>query len=236
MVSARPNRAEHFLRFGGGEDELHVGRRLLDHLQQGVETLLGDHVGFVDDVDLVAAVDRCEEGPLSQIPGLVDATVGRRVDLDDIDAAGTPTGEISTGLALAAGLGCGAFSAVEAARQDACARGLAATAGAGEKIGMVDPVVHQRPLQRLGDLLLADDLGEGLWAVAAIQRQRGLGPLDMFAGPAAGVDSVHQGCRRRRISDLYHCLGRLLDRGLRAEKIGTVLGGVILGFGEVVLE
>ncbi|GAA3362796.1 hypothetical protein GCM10017744_054930 [Streptomyces antimycoticus] len=36
---------------------------------------------------------------------------------------------------------------------------------------MVDPVVAQRLLQRAGDMLLPDDLREGLGAVAAVQRE-----------------------------------------------------------------
>ncbi|GAA1016265.1 hypothetical protein GCM10009564_51110 [Streptomyces thermogriseus] len=37
---------------------------------------------------------------------------------------------------------------------------------------MVDPVVAQRLLQRDGDMLLPDDLGERLRAIAAVQRER----------------------------------------------------------------
>ncbi|GBQ03987.1 hypothetical protein SSP531S_54760 [Streptomyces spongiicola] len=36
---------------------------------------------------------------------------------------------------------------------------------------MIDPVVPQRLLQRVGDMLLPDDLGEGLGTVAAVQRE-----------------------------------------------------------------
>ncbi|GAA2309634.1 hypothetical protein GCM10010376_28860 [Streptomyces violaceusniger] len=36
---------------------------------------------------------------------------------------------------------------------------------------MVDPVVAQRLLQRAGDMLLPDDLREGLGSVAAVQRK-----------------------------------------------------------------
>ena len=45
---------------------------------------------------------------------------------------------------------------------------------------MIDPVVGQGTLQRLGDVLLADDLGKRVRSVAAVERERG----------AAGARSV----------------------------------------------
>ena len=54
VVGPRSNGADDLVRLGRGEDELHVLRRLLDDLEQGVETLSRDHVRLVDDVDLVA--------------------------------------------------------------------------------------------------------------------------------------------------------------------------------------
>ncbi|GFH64508.1 hypothetical protein Sgou_52620 [Streptomyces gougerotii] len=37
---------------------------------------------------------------------------------------------------------------------------------------MIDPVVPQRLLQRVGDMFLPDDLGERLRAITAVQRER----------------------------------------------------------------
>ena len=69
------------------------------------------------------------------------------------------------------GSAIGALLAVERAGEDPGARGLAAAAGAGEEVGVVDPVVRQRRAQRLGDVVLADDLGERLGPVAAVERE-----------------------------------------------------------------
>ena len=66
---------------------------------------------------------------------------------------------------------CSQFSARARMRADG---GLAAAARAGEEVGVVDPVVRQRRAQRLGDVVLPDDLGEGLGPVAAVQREGGL--------------------------------------------------------------
>jgi len=55
-VVVRPgsNSGEDLVRVGRGEDEAHVLGWLLDQFQQGVKSGRGNHVGFVDDVDLVA--------------------------------------------------------------------------------------------------------------------------------------------------------------------------------------
>ena len=85
VVGARADGRQHLVGLGRGEDEPQVRRRLLDQLEQGVEALRGDHVGLVDDVDLVLVAHRREERLLAQVTRVVDATVGRRVDLDDVD-------------------------------------------------------------------------------------------------------------------------------------------------------
>ena len=73
-------------------------RRLLDELEQRVEALLRDHVGLVDDVDLVAGRRRRVERPLAQVAGVVDSAVAGRVDLDDVEAAGAAAGQVLAGL------------------------------------------------------------------------------------------------------------------------------------------
>ena len=95
VVGPGTNRPDDLLRLGRREDELDVRRGLLDEFQQGVEALRGDHVGLVDDVDLVPRVHRGEEGPLTQITGVVDAAVGGRVNLDDVDRSGAATGQVA---------------------------------------------------------------------------------------------------------------------------------------------
>ena len=53
---------------------------------------------------------------------------------------------------------------------------------------MIDPVVPQGLLQRVGDMLLPDDLGERLGAIAAVQRKgrhayEVIGPTDNSGPP-----------------------------------------------------
>ncbi len=169
MVRSRADRADDLLGLGRGEDELQVLRRLLDHLQQGVETRRGDHVRLVDDVDLVTTGGGSEEGLLAQVTGVVYAAVRGGVDLDHVDRAGAVAREVEAGPALAAGRRRRPLLAVQAAGEDAGARRLPAAPRATEQVRVVDPVVAQGLLQRLSDMLLPDDLREGLGAVAAIQ-------------------------------------------------------------------
>lgn len=166
-----PDGPDHLLRLGGGKNELEVLRRLLDHLQQGVEARRGDHVGLVDDVDLVAAGGGPEEGLLPQVTGVVHTTVRGGVDLDDVDRPRSVARQVLAGLACAAGLGSGTLLTVQAPRQDPRAGGLATASGPAEQVRVIDPVVPQGLHQGDSDMLLPDDLGERLGAVAAVQRK-----------------------------------------------------------------
>ncbi len=171
VVGARPDRRDHLVGLGGREDEAQVRRRLLDELEQRVEALRAHHVRLVDDVDLVLAAHRREERLLAQVAGVVDTAVRGGVDLDDVDRAGPAAGQVAAALALAARVGDRRLLAVERPGQDPGRGRLAAAAGAGEQVGVVHPVVGQRGPQRLGDVVLTDDLGERLRPVAAVQRE-----------------------------------------------------------------
>ena len=164
------------LRLRGGEDELEVRRRFFDQLEQGVEALLRHHVRLVDDVHLEAPGDRRVEGALAQFPRVVHAAVGGGVDLDHVDAARPGRRQRDAGVAHPARIGRGPVHAVQRAGQDARAGGLAAAARPAEEVGVVDPPAAQRLAQRLGDLLLALDLGEGGRPVLPVQRQACGGP------------------------------------------------------------
>lgn len=171
VVGPRPDRPDDLLGLGGGEDELQMLRRLLDDLQQGVEPRRGDHVGLVDDVDLVPAAGGPEEGLLAQLTGVVHATVRRGVDLDDVDGPRPVARQVPARLALPARGRRRPLLTVQAPREDPRAGGLATSARPAEQVRVIDPVVPQRLLQRVSDMLLPDDLGEGLRAVAAVQRK-----------------------------------------------------------------
>ena len=83
-LAARENRLRHLQRLGGGEDEDHVRRGLLQRLQQGVEGVGGQHVDFVDDVDLAGQHRRRVADRLAQLADVVDPAVAGAVDLDHV--------------------------------------------------------------------------------------------------------------------------------------------------------
>ncbi len=79
------NRCRKFLRVGGGQDELDVGRRLFQGFQQRVEGMAGEHVHFVDQVDLEASAAWRVLHVVEQFAGVLDLGAARGVDLDQVD-------------------------------------------------------------------------------------------------------------------------------------------------------
>jgi hypothetical protein len=130
-LAARHHRRQHLLRIRGGEDELHVPRRLFERLQERVERVLREHVHFVDDVDLEPALHRPVRDRLHQVAHLVDLRVRRAVDLEDVERDAVR--DLLAGRALVAGIGRGPLFAVERLREDARRRGLADAARTAEE-------------------------------------------------------------------------------------------------------
>ncbi|SBV35169.1 hypothetical protein STPYR_10099 [uncultured Stenotrophomonas sp.] len=160
LQATRQHGHRQLLRVGGGQQELHVFRRLLQRLQQRVERRLGQHVHLVDQVHLVLAARGHVLGVLDHLAYIVHAGVGGRVDLQQVDvAAGV---DVQAGRALPARVGAGAVLAVQRLGEDAGDGGLANAAGAGEQEGVVDAAAVQRVAQRADHVFLAHQLGETL--------------------------------------------------------------------------
>jgi hypothetical protein len=62
-----------------------VWRRLLDELQERVPGRIRELVGLVQDVHLVPALDGLQDDTLSDLADVVDASLRRRVHLDDVE-------------------------------------------------------------------------------------------------------------------------------------------------------
>ncbi len=166
-LAPRQDRRRKPLGLGRREDELDVLGRLFEGLQEGVEGALGEHVDFVDVVDLVAGPCGAVMGVVAQDPDVLDAGVGGAVDLQDVDVVAAV--DRLADVALAAGLGRGAFLAVQGPGQDAGHRGLADAARAAEEVGVGDAVLLDGALQGARDGLLADDLVKGRRAITTGQ-------------------------------------------------------------------
>ena len=124
---------------------------------------------LIEDEHLVPIAGRRIDGALTQVASVIDAVVAGRVDLDDVERARSPAGQIAAAGTVAAGHRGRALLAVEAAGQDPRRGGLSAPARTGEEVGMVDATALDGGLQRIGHMLLTDDLVEGFWAVSSVQ-------------------------------------------------------------------
>src|SRR5262249_1678098 len=152
------------LRLSRGEDEDHARRWFFENFEERVPRLTRQHVRFVDDVDLIAVVARRRiHGALAQLTGVVDSAIRSSVDLDDVEA-GRAAPNSSARSALAAWLAVFAevaALAVERHREYARERRLAGAARAAEEIAVCDSAAGDRALQRVGDVRLDGDRGEG---------------------------------------------------------------------------
>ena len=150
-------------------------RRLLQRLQQGIEGRVGNLVRFVEDVNLVAVARRAIACGVAQFANLIDAAIGRRVDLDHIDrVAGANLG---AGIADAAGFRRGrsaepiSFRQFRRHRQDARDGRLADAAMPAENVSVRDASLGQRIYQGARDVVLPGDIGEKLGTVFAGEYQ-----------------------------------------------------------------
>ena len=139
---------------GGRQYEKHKGRRFLQGFQQGIESLVGQHVDFVDDVNLIAGLRRRELHVFPQVADLVDPPVGGGVDLIDIHRRAFV--DQLAGTATVAGRRRRSFLAVQRLRQHFGGAGLAGSARSGEQVGMGNPPRRDRVFQCHAHVFLPD--------------------------------------------------------------------------------
>ena len=159
-LAAAQDRGQNFLRLGRGEDELHVRRRLLERLEQGVERRRSEHVHFVDDVDLEMPFARRVTHVVAQLAHLLDAVVARAVDLEHVEAVARR--DFLAAIANAARRHGRAVHAIERLRQDARRRSFPDPARADEEIGVGEAVLLDRVLERARHVRLPDEIVERL--------------------------------------------------------------------------
>ena len=175
-LAARDDRGEHLVALGRREDELHVGRRLLQRLEEGVPRRAREHVAFVDDEDLVLRGDGLELHGVHDRLHVLDLVVRGRVELGHVD--GAAGGDLAAVLARAARLHAVRVRAVEGLGEDARGRRLADAARADEEIGVRDAPARDGVAQRAHDVFLPHDVVERHRAV--LERQRDVRGLLLF--------------------------------------------------------
>ena len=165
-LTAGNDRRRKLLRLGRRQNEQHVRGRLLKRFQQRVERRGRQHVDLVDDEYAIFKLQRRELRLLDQRTHVVDAVVGRRVDLDHVRAAREREPARRT---LHARFAVLRRETVDRARQNLCRARLARSARTAEQVGVGNLALPHLILENRGDMVLSDDLFEGLRTVFAIQ-------------------------------------------------------------------
>ena len=192
-LAARADGDGNLVALGGREDELHVGRRLLEGFQERVERAGREHVDLIDD-DHLEAVARGPEGErLLQPPHVFDGVVRRAVDLLHVHVhAGR---DVPTGVALVAGGRGGTALAIEALGEEPRGGRLAHAADAGEEKGVRDAPLGDRVREGSSDVLLADQFLEGLGSILPREDRVSHGARSLAAHPRNFVEGFARGGR-----------------------------------------
>ena len=166
-LAAGEDRRRDFVQFRRRKDEHEVRRRFLEDFQQGVECRGAEHVHLVDDIHALAHIGGGEHRLVAQGAHVVHAVVGRGVELDHVEDR--PVVDAAAGGALIARIAVNRVLAVDRLGQDLGAGGLAGAARADEQVGMGQPSGLDLLFQRLGNMLLADDVVKRLRPVFAVE-------------------------------------------------------------------
>jgi hypothetical protein len=151
-VRARANSPDHFFGFGGRENELDVFRRFFHDFEQSIESLLSDHMGFIEDENLVPIARGGKPGSFAKFSGVIDSVVACGVDFDDIERPRTVSGQFHTAVALSARCVGRAFGTIKASRKDSSGRRFPATARSRKQIGVIGAILSECGAQRIRDL------------------------------------------------------------------------------------
>ena len=154
LLTSRADRHRHLVAFGGREDELHVIRRLLQRLQEGVERARRQHVNLIDDDDLVAVALGPVRERFLETAHVFDAVVRRPVDLLDVHVDARR--DVEAGAALVARGRSRALFAVERFGEQACRGGLADATNPREQEGVRDAIGVDGVAERSRNVLLTD--------------------------------------------------------------------------------
>ena len=164
-LATADDRRQHLLRIRGGKDEFGVWRRLLQHLEQAVESGRAEHVHLVDVDDAELPAHRREAHRFPQVAHLLNAVVRCAVDLKHVHAAAFGDFHAHRGVRVEVGLR--ATGAVEGFGEDAGGRCFAGAARTDEQVGMGDAILRDGIAQCPHDVFLSEDVVERPRAILA---------------------------------------------------------------------
>ena len=162
-LAATQDRRQNFLRLGRGEYELYVRRRFFECFEQSVECRGAQHVDFVDDINFEMPFARGVTDVVPQFAHLFDAVVARAINLEHIQAVAGR--DFLAAVANAARRYRRAIYAVERLRQNPGRRSLPDPARSHEKVGVREPFLLDRVLQRSRHVCLSNEVVERLGTI-----------------------------------------------------------------------
>ena len=129
-LTSRNDGRQNLAGFRGAEDEYDVTGRLLQGFQEGIRSLVGEHMGFVNDIDFTLAFYWRKVDLVANVANVIDASIARRVEFDNIHVAAIiDRGADSAGVTGVAAL---RVKAVDCLRQYPSRSGLSCPSGAAE--------------------------------------------------------------------------------------------------------
>lgn len=153
------------MRFGSREHENHVLRRFFQRFQQGVESLLGQHMDLIDNVNLVAPSNGREPDIIPELSHLIDAVITRAIDLKNVKA---DTRRNFPARIADATWGSGrAVHAIQCFCQNPGGRCFSGPSGTDKQIGMSQSTLLNRVLQCLHDVILTQNIVKDLGPIFA---------------------------------------------------------------------
>jgi hypothetical protein len=173
-----------------------MGRRFLQRFQQRVERIFGEHMDFVDDVDLVARRHGGIAHRLDNLAHIIDAGMAGGVHLDHVDMP--PLGNRAARFAHPARIDRRSAlpvfaNAVQCLGDQPRGRRLADPAHPGHQECMGQPPPLDRVTQRLDHRVLTDQLAEIARPVFARKDAIGLGGIGHICVLAAWAALVEAG-------------------------------------------
>jgi len=150
----------------GAKDKDNVGRRFFQRLEKCVEGGVRYHMRLVNDINLVSEFEWRIVDPFAKLANIVNPAVRRRVNLDEIRGAVLRNGNAN--LAGPAGVAIPARVAIDGFGEDASHGSLARASGTTEKVCVGNFALLDGVLEKLGNLLLPEDLRKCLRAILPV--------------------------------------------------------------------